>query len=123
MQQQIYHKYTGSPHFDNSPTEQFFHGVWQKTNPNYDPHNGQFTSGLTGSAATGQRTIPGTRDNPNIRRSPYNLANGTQATFEQIAAEHAASTTIRTGLLGPGVTPAARDQLTRFVNGTPNPDR
>jgi hypothetical protein len=108
-------------------------------NPNHDLDNGQFTFGPGGprqseprrqladiKPASGSK-IPesGNAGKPSQALPPkasrFNIAHGTNASPAQITAEWAADATIRTRLVGSGVTPAAREQLTRFVEGISNP--
>lgn len=55
------------------------------------------------------------------KASSKNIANGTNDSDGQINAEQITYGVINTRLALPGVTADARDQLEKFVNGTPNP--
>lgn len=107
-------------------------------NPNHDPENGQFTFGpggprqseprrqladikpASGSKKPVHAAIPKPAQPP--KASPKNIAHGTNASPGQIRAEHLAVEVISTRLGGIGVTPAARDQLDKFLSGDRNPD-
>ncbi len=108
-------------------------------NPYHDPDNGQFTFAPGGArhseprrqladihpSSGGKTPAAGTADKPSQdlppKASKLNVAHGTNSSPAQITAERAADAAIRTRLVGSGVTPAAREQLTRFVEGIPNP--
>jgi hypothetical protein len=102
-------------------------------NPNHDPENGQFTFGPSGPAHDAVRpesarplpnhpARPATPPAPKpAKASPRNIAHGTNASAGQIAAEHIAVNVIATRLNGIGLTPAARDQLDKFISGKRNP--
>ncbi len=106
-------------------------GLWpvpldeKQGNPYHDPNDGRFTSGPGGArSATTKPARPDVPKNPigggrPPKASPNNIAHGTNSSKNQVVVENFAYTTIKTRLALPGVTSAAHDQLTRFVDGMP----
>jgi hypothetical protein len=107
-------------------------------NPNHDPDNGQFTFGPGGPRQGGARpepahhtpshqapshqAKPATPPAPKpAKASPRNIAHGTNASAVQIGAETLAVDVISARLALPNMTPAARDQLEKFISGKRNP--